>query len=563
MIKILKNNPFNFVNGLQISSSVIDYIVYFSIIIFFGVTRFVSIPSLFLSLVGAYFFLVVPYVVGQSICRFFESKLVDNFGKVSKYFVEWIIGVVLITVLLAFLQLLGWSSIIKAVDIIIVFASIVFNIITSFYVKNKNQFIITFTQPIKFLLISILVGISTVVIIKVFFLPIPGVGFNFDLPYTTYLATARFVDTGYVTLTWRLTEFVLAGTACNLLNLNPLYFLASAPFALMILYSSGLYLVSYRLLKKPKAALLAVFIGVFINVGFIPNSMFVDNLAYVYRSNTIIASLFPLSLLLMLKVKLKEKFDKTKSYLMFIFLFCATLSLYVFFNVSWVQVESLGLPVGYLGYVVFPIVTLSIFVFSISSCYLFKNKGFIFIISIFTTLLLMFSLTHSTEAVLYGLFLSLFILLNMLTMHYKKIFSSFVVFTTILFCILQARGVISRPLGLLTLTQPLSSAYSITGFSDKWTLLLATNNLYNEILFLVLFSFSVVFLLHEKSNDKLTFLSLTWAAILFYFLPELFTYRGYHVLTPLLGITFAYVIHEIGRRKVRFNGGLKKNALPD
>jgi hypothetical protein len=534
-------------NDFQISSSFLDNIFYSSIFLFFVVTRLISLPSIFLSFVGVYFFLGVPYVVGISLCRpFFENKVVEYFGRASKYFVEWVLGVVFLTVLLVTVQFLGWTFWIQNVYIIVLIC-IVFNVIVSLVRKNEKNYIV-FSKSVRYLIVAVLLGIGVVAVIKLFFLPIPDIGFNFDVPYTTYLATARFLENGYVTLAWRWVEFILAGVTCNLLNLDPLYFIAVAPFALIIIYTSGLYLLSHRLLKRPEIALLAVLIGILVNTGSIPNSMFVDNIVYVYRSNTILAAIFPLSLLLMVEGKARVGFSKIKSFAVFLFLLIATLLLYVFFNTSWVHVESLGLPVGFLGYVVFPLASLSIFAVSCFLSYRFKDKKIILTMAILTILLLTFFLTHSIEALLYGLFLSMFSFLSILSIRYKKVISSFTIYTTVLFCFLQARGLISHSLGLIALTQPLSSAYSITGYNDKWTILLDTNNPYNTYLLLILFAASAALILVEKNDYKLTVLTSTWAIILLFFLPELFTYRSYHLLSPLFGITFAYVIYESGKR---------------
>lgn len=543
---------FKSADGLCISSSLLDYVFYLSIIVFFVATRFLVLPPVFLALVGAYFFLIVPYVVGQGLCRpFFEHKVIEYFGKASKYFIEWVLGVVSITVLMAILQFLGWNILISNVYIFVLISTAV-NIFMNFIGKGKNDFYITFSRKLRYLLFSVLIGIGVVAVIQTVFLHFPDIGFNFDIPYTTYLATARFLDNGFVTLVWRWVEFIMAGTACNLLNLNPLYFIAAAPFALMTLYVVGIYLISYRLFEKPKIAVIAVLAAVFLNAGSIPLSMFVDNLAYVYRSNTILASVFPLSLFVLFEFRAREKLNKNKSAILLFFLLLSTGLFYIFFNTSWVHVEDIGLPVGFLGYVVFPLSSLVIFVVSFLLCYRFRQKSLVFVMGFLAILLLAFYLIHPLEAVLLGLVLSLFIFLSMLSLRYKKILSSFVVYTTVLFCFLQARGVISRPLGLLALTSPLPSSYSVTGFDEKWSLFFDTSHPYNTYLLFFLFAVSAIFLLREKNEQKLTLLSSMWIMLLFFFLPELFTYRSYHILTPLMAITFAYVIEGIAQKTNSF-----------
>jgi hypothetical protein len=534
------------INHLTISLTSIDYIIYFSIIFFFAVTRVTSVPSVFLSLVGAYFFLAVPYVVGKCLLIFLEKKLRSLFGLASQYFIEWIAGIVFVTVILAFSQFIGFSFMNVCVGIGLVIISIFINVIYAILKRNTLGSFVVANNVLYYLVISVIVGLLVVAIIKIFFLPLPSLGFNFDAPYTTFTAIDRFVNAGYVTLTWvRWTEFALGGVICSLLNLSPLYFMAAAPFALSVLFSSGVYLLAFHFLKSSKIALLSVFFSVFINVGSIPNSLFVDNSAYVYRSNTIIAALFPIALFFIVHAKSKQGFSKKQSLIFSAVLFLATALLYVFCNVSWIHVEEIGLPVGYLGYVVFPIVDLVIFGILVFCCFIYRNNGFILTIFSALIVLIMFSLTHSIELIFFGLFLSLFMFSFVFISKIIRMISLLIIYTTGLFCILQASGSITRPLGLTLLNQALSSEYSITGFSDKWLLMFNSNSIYVELTLLAFFALSVVFLLFEKDTDKLAFLSLTWLALLIFFLPEFFTYRIYHVLTPLLGLTFAYVIRKL------------------
>ena len=547
-------------DGLCISSAFLDYVFYLSVIIFFIVTRFFNF-NLFSSLVGIYFYLIVPYIVGESLCNpLFEDKLIKYFGKASKYYLEWVFGVMFLTVLLAILQVLGLNSLIMYAYVF-AFVSIVLNILVYFFKGRKNEFYITFSGTFKYLLFSMLLGVAVVAIIKIFFLPIPNIGFNFDIPYTTYHATVRLLEDGYVTLVWRWVEFIIPGIVCPLLNLDPLYFIAVAPFSMMILYTAGIYLLSYSLFKKPKIAFIAVLLSIFINIGSTPISLFIDNWAYVYRSNTILASVFPLSLFLMQRVKAREKFNRIKFLILSFLLLSVTLLFYVFFNTSWIHVENFGLPVGFLGYYVFPIVSFSIFVIMFFLASSFKDKKTIFTSAILVILLLTTFLMHYAEAVLFGLLLSLFCFLCLLPTRQKKFFSFLMVYTTLLFCILQARGIISRSLGLLVLTKPLPSAYLKTGFDDKWNLFFDTVHPYNTYLLLVLLAINVVFVLLEKNDDNLTISSSMWAMLLFFFLPEFFTYRGYHILTPLMGITFAYIINELGQRASSFFTKSRKRLI--
>jgi len=544
------NLLFKSAHAVRVSSAFLDYVFYLSVIMFFIVTRFFN-SNLFSSLGGVYFYLIVPYIVGESLCSpFFEDKLMEYFGKAPKYYLEWVFGVMFFTVLLAVLQVVGLNSLIKHAYMF-VFVSIALNILAYLFKKTKNEFYITFSDTFKYLLLSMLSGVAVVIIIKIFFLPIPNIGFNFDIPYSTYETIVRLSDDGYVTLVWRWVEFIIPGIVSPPLNLDPLYFIAVAPFSMTILYTAGIYLLSHSLFKKPKIAFIAVLLSIFINTGSIPHSMFIDNLAYVYRSNTILASIFPLSLFLMQRVRAREKLSRIKFSILSFLLLSVTLLLYVLFNTSWIHVENFGLSVGFLGYYVFPIVSFSIFVVMFFLASRFKDKEAIFTSVILVILLLTMFSMHSLEAVISGLLLSLFGFLCLLSTMQKKFFSFLMVYTTILFCILQARGIISKPLGLLVTTSPLPSAYAITGFDEKWSLFFDTNHPYNTYLLLVLLAISVVFVLLEKNDDNLTILSSMWAMLLFFFLPELFTYRGYHVLTPLMGMTFAYIIDKLAEKSNR------------
>jgi hypothetical protein len=532
-------------NKLYVSTTFLDYIFLFSVIILLVTVRIFSLIS---SFAGVYFYLIIPYIVGESFCKpLFEDKLIEYFGKASKYYIEWIFGLTFFTTLFAILQVLKLNFLVKYVYTL-VFISITLNILTYLLRRQNKEFYIVFSSDFKYLLLSILIGVSVVAIIKIFFLPIPKIGFNFDIPYTTYLTTVRLLEDGYVSLAYRWIDFTIPGIICPLLNLDPLVFIALAPFSMIIFYTTGMYFLSYTLLKNHKIAFVAVLFSIFINTGSAPTSMFIDNLAYVYRSNTILASLVPLSLFLIVKLKLDVKNNKTNFLLLFFTLLSETLLFYVFFNVSWIHVEDFGLPTGFLGYYVFPIVSFFLFIITNFLAFRFKNRKNIFITIIFIVLLWITFLIHSFEAVLLGGLLSLFCFLFLLSIQQKRNFCVFIMYNTILFIILQARGIISKPLGLLVTNKPLLATYLQTGFEEKWNLFFDTNHPYNTYLLLFFLAISIIFALIEKDDDNLTILSSTWSILLFFFLPELFTYRSYHVLTPLMGITLAYVIDAMGQK---------------
>ena len=547
-------------NRLYISTTFLDYVFFLSVIILFIVVRIFGSISPF---AGVYFYLIIPYIVGESFCKpLFEDRLIEYFGKASKYYLEWIFGLTFFTLLFAILQVLKLNFLIKYVYSF-VFISIALNILMYLFKRHNKEFYIVLSNDFKYLLLSILTGISVVTIMKIFFLPVPNIGFNFDIPYTTYLTTVRLLEEGYVSLVWRWVDFTIPGIVCPLLNLDPLVFIAVAPFSMIILYTAGVYLSSYILLKNHKIAFVAVLLSIFINTGSVPVSMFIDNLAYAYRSNTILASIVPLSLFLIVKLKFDEKINKTDFLLLFSILLSATLLFYVFFNVSWIHVEDFGLPTGFLGYYVFPIVSFSLFIIAIFLAFHFKNRKIIFITTIFIVLLLITFLTHSEEAILLGGLLSLFCFLFSLSVQQKRVFSLFIIYNTILFIILQACGIISKPLGLYIANVPLPVAsYLKTGFEEKWNLFFDTNHPYNTYLLLFFLAISIIFALIEKNDNNLTVLSSTWSILLLFFLPELFTYRSYHILTPLMGITLAYMIDALGQKADLFlNKNRKKLAI--
>jgi len=137
-------------------------------------------------------------------------------------------------------------------------------------------------------------------------------------------------------------------------------------------------------------------------------------------------------------------------------------------------------------------------------------------------------------------------------MKFKKPLTIGVIYTTVLFSLLQITGVITRPLGLVIRTYTLTDTYYIKGFDMKWAAFFDTGHAYNEFLLIVFLALSVIFLIREKNEHIFNFLSLTWIALLIFFLPELFTYRNYQVLTPLLAITFAYLIDKLSTQKTLF-----------
>jgi hypothetical protein len=537
---------------IKINSLTLDYIFYCSIILFSLLARIINISQLFLAFIGAYFFLIVPYVVGKSILKInLEKKIIEIFGNISKYYIEWIFGLCFLTVLSAILEFFSLRIIIDHIYMI-PFISIFFNIITDFLIDNhiaKTE--ISCPHLSKYLFISIFLGIGQVAIIKIFFLPIPYTGFNFDIPYTTNLATVRMIEDGFVSLLWRWLEFTNAAIISKLLNLDTLYFISVASFSLIIIYCSGVFLISNKLFENTKLALLSVLFSIFLNTGSLGASIFIDKAAYVYRSNTIVSSIFPFALYVLYSIYEKNIVNKKRNFLLSFWLFIVTLLFFIFYNTSWIRVEYLGLPQGWLGFYLFPIATFLIFIITLLILYLFTRRDTIFTLSIITIILLTAFLSHGLEAVLFGGFLFFFSITKIINdMNYIKNISLLVSYTTFLFIILQLTGMITKSLNLYDLIFYLRAnpINSVTGFDLKWETFFDVTHPYNAIIISIILSASVIFLLIEKNKKFITILALTWIGLFIFFIPELYVYRMYSVLTPLMALTFTYVLFKISQK---------------
>lgn len=134
----LTNYPVSRIKNLKITSSKIDYIVYFSLIALFF-ARFLNLPSTFLSLVGVYFFLAVPYVIGKSLCIFFENSIMKNFGFILTIFIETVFGMLFTVVLFALIQSISLSFIIIDAIPILVGICIAINISANFVKRQPHQ----------------------------------------------------------------------------------------------------------------------------------------------------------------------------------------------------------------------------------------------------------------------------------------------------------------------------------------------------------------------------------------------------------------------------------------
>ena len=459
---------------------------------------------------------------------------------------------------MALFQLFKLYVIIKNLHLLIL-AVIALNLIYKRYLL-RNQIddqTRTFSFRLKTSDVLLCLSISLVpVLIVRMHIPFGYFGFGWMIPTIINQPALRIIEHGYMTLAGRWPEYLLTALSCMIFNCEPMSFNWVLPFVLGPLYSIGLYLLSYRLFNNRAVSIFTALFGAFLNIGSSYQTFFFDQFIANPRSNTILYSIFPLTLFFVDKELSSRNYKAKDVALSLLTLVTALLILYFPLETAWFRATSLGLPVGFRVQIIKPAVMLfAPFMGFIVSKILrndFAKANFqrLFLIA------LTFELFHETECLLFIATIILYVLLRqfigariLLKLPAHKIKYSvspmhLIVAFTFLFVFLQWIGYLN-----IYNTNPISSvinpAYKLP---EPGNLFLGKRRWFEDanspviLSLLIIGSTLMIFSKKQKELFLVTMLSLT---LLIYFLPDFWTYRAYKEFSPFIALVLANSVYSI------------------
>jgi len=413
-------------------------IIYLIIGLFFF--HMANVPELYKSLISLPSFFVLPYLVGwASLNVSVKGKVfIVNSCIIERTILLWIIGTIF---LILFVYTLGFLDLwmIAKYAYLIVISYIIF---ISFLIKDIiwTQFDTSWElakyNP-KLLLFLVFPGLTNVLITKLY-LPFPLIGYNFMIPTVIYQPVVRLIEDGFVG-GGQTIPVILTALSSMIFDIEPLSFIWSAPFLLVLIFSIGLFIFVKGVTNNMLVSFLAVFIGVFIFSG---SNICFDSFCYNYRSNTILYALFPFMLYMFRKnIQRIEGPIKTRDIfiLFFTITFFSTL-LFVLSNLS----SILGIPLIVNVYIVVFGSILILLIGYVLGITLFSNNSLRRFYTVFLIVICFCYLSHFQEGLLFSFSLVIYSGLLIFSHHEKFISMSFAILViAMMYVLLQILGILN------------------------------------------------------------------------------------------------------------------------
>lgn len=285
---------------LVLESCAFLYILFLIII-----THFATIPAVIMAFLTLPFFIVIPIMFGRGAVRLLKYinehfyTFISHFS-ISFYLFSWLIGSHIIVTLAKIFTLLHLPILVKILPFLVV-AVIGLNLLYNLTCNCNNKDTKSYSNSLKSfpkvnikvylaLIIAVMLGLIPVFILKMF-QPFPySISTHTWMdPVISVQPAYRAVESGYFSPMHRWPDILFPTLAYSLFNVEPLYFLWSAPFILTMIYASGIFILCYKLSRKLEIAVLGSLFGTSINCyeGW-PGQFIVH-----FKSNQILYAIFP------------------------------------------------------------------------------------------------------------------------------------------------------------------------------------------------------------------------------------------------------------------------------
>jgi len=492
----------------------------------------ISLPSFFFGplLLGK----VIDDVVESFRFRFFNRARVCAKGEDAELFscvvYQFLLGIYSTLILVFSLRIISLFQLIKNLH----FAILAVIVLDLLFIRRKNDaYFPHLSRSLKIhippLILMFLFCIFSF-LIKMNFVEVPLPVFSgWNNLVETAQPAFRMMEKGIVVSLPRSVNFLYMVFACSLFNTDPVFFVYSGTLILTLVYAAGIYFLTCKFSSNVFLSMFSGILGIFLNAG-IP----AHNIPYYqFKSSSILASLYPWVLLMVIE-KAENKYCSLKKTFLFVLVMgILSFSLFMTFSLTVANLicSLLGITLEFWGLIIKDWCILSFPLVGILVDFKFKNMP------VRATLLTLISVVilhiHSREGMLCIsslLFLIFFcqILKRENGERFVRIFSSSVFF----FILLVWTGVwnIPIPISSLVTSFPLPSLSHV--INEKKTCLITGNG--TILLCFTILGTALSFFSKNKYN-LLALSALSYASFL-YFFPDYFMTRAINLLTPFMAL---------------------------
>jgi len=533
LLNIYSNHVQSELNPLRVYLQKFDLSGFIYIVVTALILHCFKIPEIMASMVVLPAFLILPYLFGKIVIKsskvFFKGLVELNFSDMPTMFVfSWLVGshsVATLLLILTFLHLPLFVKILPFVLLLIIAIDLI-------YGWKKRALIVEGSFSINVSLFSsemfvIIISFFTILITKVF-VPFPQIwGYTyFMLPFNIQYAY-RATENGYFA-GGRYADWLYTALIYCVFGLNPLYFMWSAPFIIMIFYALGIFTLSVKLSKDIKIGVMSAVFSVFINFTEIWPSQFMH-----LKSNIIMYSTFPLVLLHFYNEAKMKSYETKKMITTLLFSF---ISIMIISTVMRQLASFLYNPEGMLFLETFinPIMMTILPIIGIIISRLLKSRLYQGLYLLYVIYYIIFYFMHADESYLYALVILAFIIfIGNLTKNKFRIFVLFLASSALLFVYLQWVNILC-----LYSTNPVSSLFypslkyehpvNMTVMKVQWFKEACPEPLpYLLIL-------GTIFSLFSEKNENLLMVSMLSLVLSILFFPDFMTYRAFSQLSPFI-----------------------------
>lgn len=519
------------------------YIVFTSI-----VSQFLISSEFMRSVLSLPVFLLLPYLFGELL--FFLGNLLNlaNYRDItpsSKCIITWFLGFFSIIVLVMLLQMANLYFVVQNLYLAVIvcaFFVIVLNRIFQFNCFNSfNQTV----EPLRnrYLFLAALFGLSVVFVVKSLIpFPLPGTGFS-DMFFQPLI---RLQVHGYVTPFYvRAGDFIVQSLIIQLYNIQPHSLFWIGSFLMVPIFSVGIYYLAKDLTSNSYVGVLSALFAAFINIRVTSQSLFYGTPVQHFRSENIIFALFPISLVLVNRTLLQQKYTNKqtlKRILICGFLFLGT---YLFLNSSYTAPENFGFAVGAREQFVSPIFFLFVPLLLFGLSRIFRSI-LLSDITLVSLILFTFYFFHKESSIIFSFYLLGYLFLHTLVRSDDsriQMLTKICIGLVLLYVFVQAVGILSIPT-----TNPFSGflnpvTYKLSTPVDSFQLKFDSLITANELPTLALLVIGIPSLFLSNKTKRLLPLTLFCFSLLLYFLPDQWSYRAYQILTPTMAIVLGHSVY--------------------
>lgn len=501
--------------------------------------NFLPIPEFMKSILSLPAWLIIPYFFGECI-KMLLCHLKINFQATrGSNMLSLFLGIYSLVVSNFILDLIGLHFITKNLHFFILSISFIHLLYGT--LKEGPSFSILYSRRVDILAIifSLLVSLIPASISRSVF-PFPyGTIEVISIPMEQCQPALRFVEHGYLQH-YRVYDYISLGFCSQLFNIDPLSFIWSASFLMMALYSIGLFLFSFSVSKSRTVALLTAFIGSFLNM-----NVFRD-IPTLFKSNVFMYVFFAPALYLSYQ-NISRKEYKLKDVTLTLLLIGAIFLIYeyaIYSNFWYVFVpKNVLYPEEWKSHVWIPTVVVTtlpvLFILAyLSKIFALKNPFLGDNILLLASVIFFYISLINPECIAFVFYIIAFIELYFIAKTKKAypLLYSFIamVFSVILFQRYVLELPVSNPISSVILPSFAESVDAIP-FSTRYQWLVEIN--LTPILRYALI-LGIVAILCSKKRENLMMASAFSLALFLYFFPEVYAYRFYREISPMM----AYII---------------------